>query len=54
MGNDGKAIMHNMINTGREDDEGDYTQDEANPEPGQHVYDIGVEPLLPTVNMSTE
>jgi hypothetical protein len=25
MGNDGEAIMHDMINTGREDDEGNYT-----------------------------
>jgi hypothetical protein len=29
MENDGEAIMHDMINTGREDDEGDYTQDNS-------------------------
>jgi hypothetical protein len=41
MGNNGEAIMHDMINMGREDDEGDYTQVEANLETGQHGYDIG-------------
>jgi hypothetical protein len=35
MGNDGEAIMHDMINKGREDDEGDYTQAEVDPEPRQ-------------------
>jgi hypothetical protein len=54
MDNDGEAIMHDRINTGREDDEGDYTQAEADPEPGQHGYDIGIEPLFPTTGMSTE
>jgi hypothetical protein len=41
MGNNDEAIMHNMINKGREDDEGNYTQAEADPEPRQHGYDIG-------------
>jgi hypothetical protein len=54
MGNDGKAIMHDMINTGQEDDEGDYTQAKADPEPGQHNYDIGTEPLFPTAGISSE
>jgi 2-hydroxychromene-2-carboxylate isomerase len=43
-----------MINMGREDDKGDYTQAEADPEPRQHGYDIGAEPLFPTVGMSME
>jgi hypothetical protein len=48
MGHDGEAIMQDMIN-----DEGDYTQPEADPEPGQHGYDIGAKPLFPTAGMST-
>jgi hypothetical protein len=54
MGNDGEVIMHDMINKGREDDEGDYTQAEADPEPRQQGNDIGAEPLFPTADMSTE
>jgi hypothetical protein len=54
MENNGEAILHDVINTGRENDEGDYTQAEANPETGQHVYDIGTEPLFPTTSTSTE
>jgi hypothetical protein len=50
MENNGKAIMHDMINTDRGDGEGDYTQSD----PGQHAYDIGVEPLFPNTDMSTE
>jgi hypothetical protein len=46
MGNDGEVIMQDMIN-----DEGDYTQAEADPEPGQHDYDIGEEPLFPTTTL---
>jgi hypothetical protein len=49
MGNNGEAIMHDMIN-----DEGNYTQAEADPEPGQNGYDIEAEPLFPTAGMSTE
>jgi hypothetical protein len=39
-----EAIMHDMINTCREDGEGDYTQ----ADPKQDAYDIGIEPLFPT------
>jgi hypothetical protein len=49
-----RNIMHDMINMGQGDDEGDYTQANADPKPGQHGYDIGVEPLFPTTGMSTE
>jgi hypothetical protein len=41
MGHDGEAIMQDMIN-----DEGEYTQVEANPEPGKHGYGIGAETLF--------
>jgi hypothetical protein len=54
MENDGEAIMHDMINTGRENDKGDYIQAEADPKHGQHVYDIGAKPLFPTIGMSME
>jgi hypothetical protein len=54
MGVDGEAIMNDMINTGRGDDEGDYTQAKPDTQPGQHGYDIGVEPLFPTNGMPTE
>jgi hypothetical protein len=53
-GDDGKAIMNDMINTEHGDDEGDYTQVEPDPEPRQHGYDIGAEPLFLTADMSTE
>jgi hypothetical protein len=49
-----RNIMHDMINMGRGDDEGNYTQADADPKPGQHGYDIGAEPLFPTAGMSTE
>jgi hypothetical protein len=52
MENNGKAIMHDMINTCRDDGEGDYTQ--AEPEPNQHAYEIGVEPLFPNIGISME
>jgi hypothetical protein len=52
MENNGEAIMHDMINTSREDGEGDYTQVE--PEPNQHAYDIGAEPLFPNSGISME
>jgi hypothetical protein len=48
-GHDGEAIMQDMIN-----EEVDYTQAEADPEPGQHGYDIGSEPLFSTACMSME
>jgi hypothetical protein len=54
MENDGEAIMHDMINMCQEDYEGDYTQAEADPEPRQHNYDIGVEPMFPTAGVSTK
>jgi hypothetical protein len=41
MGHDGEAIMQYMIN-----DEGEYTQVEANPEPGKHGYGISAETLF--------
>jgi hypothetical protein len=50
MENNGKAIMHDMINTDRGDGEGDFTQSD----PGQHTYNIGVEPLFPNTDMSME
>jgi hypothetical protein len=52
MENNGEAIMHDMINTGGEDGEGDYTQ--AEPEPNQHAYDIGAKPLFPNSGISME
>jgi hypothetical protein len=48
MENNGKAIMHDMINTGGED--GDYTQAETE----QDTYDIGIEPLFPNNSISTQ
>jgi hypothetical protein len=48
MGNNGEAIMHEMIKTGREDGEGDYTQAELEEDP----YDIGVVPLFPNNDIS--
>jgi hypothetical protein len=50
MKHNGDAITHDMINTGRDDGEGDYTQ----ADPGKHDYDIGDEPLFPNTSMSTE
>jgi hypothetical protein len=52
MENNGEAIIHDMINTSGEDGEGDYTQ--AEPEPNQHAYDIGAEPLFLNISMSTD
>jgi hypothetical protein len=48
----GEAVMHGMINTGREDGEGDNTQ--AEPKPDQQAYDICIEPLFPNNSISTE
>jgi hypothetical protein len=50
MENNGDVIMHDMINTGRDDDEGDYSLADL----GQHAYDIGIDPLFPNTGMSTE
>jgi hypothetical protein len=48
MEKNGEAIMHDIINKGGEDGEGDYTQ----AEPEQHTYDIGDEPLFPNSGIS--
>jgi hypothetical protein len=52
MENNGEAIIHDMINMGEEDGESYYTQ--AEPEPDQHAYDFGAEPLFPNIRMSTD
>jgi hypothetical protein len=39
MGVDGEAIMNDMINTGRGDNEGDYTLAEPDTQPRQHGYE---------------
>jgi hypothetical protein len=53
VGVDGEAFMNDMINTGRGDVDGDYTQAEPNTHFGQHGYDIGAEPLFPIDGMPT-
>jgi hypothetical protein len=50
MENNGEAIMHDMINTGEEDGDGDYTQAETQ----QDAYDSAVETLFPNGGLSME
>jgi hypothetical protein len=50
MENNCEAIMHEMINTGGEDGDGDYTEAEIQ----QDTYDIAVDPLFPNGGLSME